>query len=466
MPRYYRYMQDRRWLKTTSRNTFSLYWQTSPTFSDISTPSSPPSSPPAMTSLDQQLREVLDTINGLIQWVKSLINNLNTLQAENQTLRDQPPAPAQSPFMPQPYYPSMFSPQPLPCHSPPQPSGSRPLPTPPCFSPSQIPLPQTPPAWSSFKDLKIVSPLPFSGKQEDTETFIHSCILYINGCPSEFGTKQNKVTWILSHMQIGSAWAWCEYIMAQIFKKTLWYNTADELLQEIQQRFSDMDKHATMFLKIHTMMQGDKSADEHVQDFEKAALEAGYEGFPLIVEFKRSLHLALRKRLSEIRPQPVTIQEWYNEAITIDRQWRISKAEEAFYRHRRSGMPLDQHTITMDKVVTRIGTKQPDQWQPPIKTLARDKRIPTPWMWTGHRSAGLLLNAISARSLGTWWKTVMLHSTYGIWHTKNSVNILTRLKQPRKTERQSTQRRKHNRIFPPWLSECTSTEAAESFWRA
>ena len=48
------------------------------------------------------------------------------------------------------------------------------------------------------------------------------------------------------------------------------------------------------------MMQGDKTADKHVQDFEKAALEAGYDGFPLIVELKQSLHPALRKRLSEI----------------------------------------------------------------------------------------------------------------------------------------------------------------------
>ena len=41
-----------------------------------------------------------------------------------------------------------------------------------------------------------------------------------------------------------------------------------------------------MSLKIRTMWQGNKTADEHIQDFEKAALEAGYEGFPLIVEFK------------------------------------------------------------------------------------------------------------------------------------------------------------------------------------
>ena len=49
------------------------------------------------------------------------------------------------------------------------------------------------------------------------------------------------------------------------------------------------------------------------------------------MEFKQSIHPALRKHLSEIRAQSVTIQEWYNEAITIDRQWRITKAKEAFY---------------------------------------------------------------------------------------------------------------------------------------
>ena len=119
-------------------------------------------------------------------------------------------------------------------------------------------------------------------------------------------------------MQNGSARTWCEYVMAQIFKKTLWYNTADELLQEIQHWFRDTDKWATMSLKIHTMMQGVKTAEEHVQDFEKAALEADYEEFSLIVEFKQLIHPVLRKRLSEIWPQPITIQEWYNEVITID----------------------------------------------------------------------------------------------------------------------------------------------------
>ena len=42
-----------------------------------------------MASLGQQLKEALAAINGLMQHVESLTNNLGTLQAENQTLHGQ-----------------------------------------------------------------------------------------------------------------------------------------------------------------------------------------------------------------------------------------------------------------------------------------------------------------------------------------------------------------------------------------
>jgi len=71
--------------------------------------------------------------------------------------------------------------------------------------------------------------------------------------------------------------------------------------------------------------------DEHVQEFEKAALEAGYKGYPLVVEFKRSLNSGLRRRLTELLPMPTTIQQWYDKAITMDRQWKVARTEESFY---------------------------------------------------------------------------------------------------------------------------------------
>jgi hypothetical protein len=148
---------------------------------------------------------------------------------------------------------------------------------------------------------------------------------------SEFSDEQKKIYWILSYMQTGTARTWREFIISQMFRQTIFFGTADDFLLEIQRKFGDTDKRTTMSLKIRTMVQGEKTADEHVQEFEKAALEADYEGYPLVVEFKRSLNPALRRRVSELRPAPVTIDQWYNEAITIDRQWRVAKAEEAFY---------------------------------------------------------------------------------------------------------------------------------------
>jgi len=119
--------------------------------------------------------------------------------------------------------------------------------------------------------------------------------------------------------------------MALMYKSQQSFLTSDELLKEIDRKFGDTDKRTTQLLKIRTIQQGDRSVDEHVQEFEKAALEAGYEGCPLVVEFKCSLNSGLRRRLTELRPMPVTIQQWYDEAITMDRQWKVARTEESFY---------------------------------------------------------------------------------------------------------------------------------------
>jgi len=58
---------------------------------------------------------------------------------------------------------------------------------------------------------------------------------------------------------------------------------SDELLKKINWKFIDTDKRTTQLLKIRTIQQGDRSADKYIQEFEKAALEAGYEGYPPVL---------------------------------------------------------------------------------------------------------------------------------------------------------------------------------------
>jgi len=68
------------------------------------------------------------------------------------------------------------------------------------------------------------------------------------------------------------------------------------------------------------------------RNLKTAALEAGYEGYPLVEEFKCSLNAGLWRRLMELWPMHITIEQWYNEAIIMDSQWKVAKTEEAFYR--------------------------------------------------------------------------------------------------------------------------------------
>jgi len=153
----------------------------------------------------------------------------------------------------------------------------------------------------------------------------------MNGRKSEFLDEDAKIYCILSYMQTGSAKTWRDYIVALMYKGQQSFSTSDKLWKEIDRKFRDMDKRTTQSLKIRTIQQGDRSADKHVQEFEKAALEAGYEGYPLVVEFKCSLNSGLRRRLMELRPMPVTIQQWYDKAITMDHQWKVARTEESFY---------------------------------------------------------------------------------------------------------------------------------------
>ena len=130
-------------------------------------------------------------------------------------------------------------------------------------------------------------------------------------------------------MTVGTAKTWRDYVVSLMYRNQHSFSSGNELLQEIDQKFGDTDKRTTQSLKIHTRQQEEKPADKHIQDFEKAMLEASYNKYPLVVEFIRSLNQGLRRCLMELRPMPVMIEQWYDEAIKMDCQWRVARAEEA-----------------------------------------------------------------------------------------------------------------------------------------
>ena len=54
---------------------------------------------------------------------------------------------------------------------------------------------------------------------------------------------------------------------------------------------------------------------------------SGYEGWPLIKEFKRGLSRVLRRKLVETENLSSTIEEWQERTVKLDRNQRQSRAE-------------------------------------------------------------------------------------------------------------------------------------------
>ena len=68
--------------------------------------------------------------------------------------------------------------------------------------------------------------------------------------------------------------------------------------------------------------------EEFVQEFKRAARGSGYEGRPLMEEFKRGINGGIRRKLMEAENPPASIEQWYRRATALDRNWRESKREE------------------------------------------------------------------------------------------------------------------------------------------
>jgi hypothetical protein len=98
------------------------------------------------------------------------------------------------------------------------------------------------------------------------------------------------------------------------------YTMLEAYFETLKEEFSDPDKRLTKIYKLRTLVQGNHTANEHVQTFKKAVWGTGYYGNMLIEEFKRSLHPRLRECISNLNNIPETIEGWYHQAMHLDRQ--------------------------------------------------------------------------------------------------------------------------------------------------
>ena len=93
--------------------------------------------------------------------------------------------------------------------------------------------------------------------------------------------------------------------MEELEEGELEYESIEEFLATIKKKFRRVEKESVKVAELETLEQGERIMEEFVQEFRKVARESGYEGRPLVEEFKRGMNGVIRRKLMETE-RPLT----------------------------------------------------------------------------------------------------------------------------------------------------------------
>jgi len=175
--------------------------------------------------------------------------------------------------------------------------------------------------------VEVARPQVFSKRMEEVSAFVNVAHLYIRIKMTKEAAA-TQVAWVLSYVQGGIAETWKDNLLDELAKRELEVESAEQLFTKIRNDFGETLEEERKIEQLRTIEQGRRTYDEYVQEFKKVTRGSGYEGRPLIEEFKQGLNGAIRRKLAEAEEPPTTIGEWQERAVRLDRNQRQSRAEE------------------------------------------------------------------------------------------------------------------------------------------
>ena len=148
--------------------------------------------------------------------------------------------------------------------------------------------------------------------------FITACRLFLR-MKLRGNTVEEQIQWVLSYVQGGSADVWKVNVMEELEAEEVEYELAEEFLTSLRKEFGEGEEESVKVVELRKMEQGGRMMEKFIQEFKRAARGSGYEGRLLVEEFKREMNGAIRRKLMEAEHQLSSIEQWYNRAITLDK---------------------------------------------------------------------------------------------------------------------------------------------------
>jgi len=153
-------------------------------------------------------------------------------------------------------------------------------------------------------------------------------------------------------VQEGFADVWKENVMEELESGEVEYKSAEEFLMSLKKEFGGGEKESVKVAELRKLEQGGRTIEEFVQELKRAARRSGYEGRPLVEEFKRGMNGGIRRKLMEAENLPASIEQWYRRAMALDRNWKESRREEERLRGKKEqggGAPKQEQRQNMPR---------------------------------------------------------------------------------------------------------------------
>jgi len=158
--------------------------------------------------------------------------------------------------------------------------------------------------------MEVAKPAIFNGEAGKVGGFIMVCRLFLR--MKLRGTSvEEQVQWVLSYMQGGLVDVWKENVMEELETEEVKYENVEEFLMNLRKEFGGEEEEAVKAGELRKMEQERRMMEKFVQEFKRAARDSGYEGRPLVEEFKRGMNRGIRRKLMEVDSPPTSIEQWY-----------------------------------------------------------------------------------------------------------------------------------------------------------